>query len=80
MLCLEQAALLSASPEVRFAALVHDLGKGLSPKEHWPHHYGHETSGLPILEKMCDRLRVPNSFKVTGHARHAISHSLSPSF
>lgn len=63
MLCLEQAALLSPNPEVRFAALVHDLGKGLSPKEHWPHHYGHETSGLPILEKMCDRLRAPNSFK-----------------
>lgn len=63
MLCLEQAALLSDNPEVRFAALVHDLGKGLSPKEHWPHHYGHETSGLPVLEKLCARLRVPNSFK-----------------
>jgi len=63
MLCLEQAALLSASPEVRFAALVHDLGKGVSPKEHWPHHHGHETKGLPILEQMCERLRVPNSFK-----------------
>jgi tRNA nucleotidyltransferase (CCA-adding enzyme) len=63
MLCLEQSALLSPSPEVRFAALVHDLGKGLSPKQYWPHHYGHETSGLPILDKMCDRLRVPNSFK-----------------
>jgi tRNA nucleotidyltransferase (CCA-adding enzyme) len=63
MLCLEQAALLSSSPEVRFAALVHDLGKGISPKANWPHHYGHETQGLPILEQMCDRLRVPNSFK-----------------
>ncbi|MDP3589618.1 MAG: HD domain-containing protein, partial [Methylobacter sp.] len=63
MLCLEQAALLSSSPEVRFAALVHDLGKGISPKANWPHHYGHETQGLPILEQMCERLRVPNSFK-----------------
>lgn len=63
MLCLEQAALLSSSPEVRFAALVHDLGKGISPKSNWPHHYGHETQGLPILEQMCERLRVPNSFK-----------------
>ncbi|WP_027148293.1 multifunctional CCA addition/repair protein [Methylobacter tundripaludum] len=63
MLCLEQAARLSSSLEVRFAALVHDLGKGMSPKEHWPHHYGHETQGLPILERMCSRLRVPNSFK-----------------
>ena len=63
MLCLEQAALLSSSPEVRFAALVHDLGKGISPKANWPHHHGHETHGLPILEQMCERLRVPNSFK-----------------
>jgi tRNA nucleotidyltransferase (CCA-adding enzyme) len=63
MLCLEQAALLSSSPEVRFAALVHDLGKGISPKANWPHHYGHETQGLSILEQMCIRLRVPNSFK-----------------
>jgi len=63
MLSLEQAALLSPNPEVRFAALVHDLGKGVSPKAHWPHHHGHETKGLPILEQMCTRLRVPNSFK-----------------
>lgn len=64
MLCLEQAALLSPSPEVRFAALVHDLGKGVSPQAHWPHHHGHENHGLPILEQMCARLRVPNAFKV----------------
>ena len=63
LLCLEQAALLSPNPEVRFAALVHDLGKGVSPKQYWPHHHGHETQGLPILEQMCTRLRVPNSFK-----------------
>ncbi len=64
LLCLEQAALLSSSPEVRFAALVHDLGKAVSPKAHWPHHYGHEHHGLPILEQICSRLRVPNTFKI----------------
>jgi tRNA nucleotidyltransferase (CCA-adding enzyme) len=63
MLCLEQAALLSARPDVRFAALVHDLGKGLSPEEQWPHHYDHEKKGLPVLEQLCTRLRVPNAFK-----------------
>ncbi len=63
MLCLEQAVQLSTSTEVRFAALVHDLGKGVTPKEHWPHHYGHEKIGLPILENLCARLRVPNKFK-----------------
>ncbi len=63
MLCLEQAVILSSSPEVRFAALVHDLGKGITPKENWPHHYGHEKIGLQVLEKLCARLRVPNAFK-----------------
>jgi tRNA nucleotidyltransferase (CCA-adding enzyme) len=63
MLCLEQSVLLSSNPEVRFAALVHDLGKGMTPKENWPHHYGHEKIGLQILEKLCARLRVPNAFK-----------------
>ena len=63
LMSLEQASLLSLKPEVRFAALTHDLGKALSPKDHLPHHYGHETKGLPVLEKFCGRLRVPNSFK-----------------
>ncbi|MEQ1530836.1 MAG: multifunctional CCA addition/repair protein [Methylococcales bacterium] len=63
LLCLEQAALLSSKPEVRFAALVHDLGKALSPKENWPHHHGHEQNGLPILEQLCARIRAPNNFK-----------------
>lgn len=63
LMCLEQAALLSPSPEVRFAALVHDLGKAISPKDNLPHHYGHETKGLPILTALCERLRVPNTYR-----------------
>ncbi|MEQ1558937.1 MAG: multifunctional CCA addition/repair protein [Methyloglobulus sp.] len=63
LMCLEQAALLTDKAEVRFAALVHDLGKALSPKDNLPHHYGHETKGLPVLESMCERLRIPNTFK-----------------
>ncbi len=63
LLSLEQATLLSDSPEIRFAALTHDLGKGLSPKEYWPSHHGHEKNGLPVLEGLCSRLRIPNTFK-----------------
>jgi len=63
LMVLEQAALLSNKPEVRFAALVHDLGKALSPKENLPHHYGHEEAGLPVLQQLCSRLRVPNTYK-----------------
>jgi tRNA nucleotidyltransferase (CCA-adding enzyme) len=64
LLSLQQAALLSDNLEVRFAALVHDLGKALSPKDNLPHHYGHENAGLSILEAFCKRLRIPNSFRV----------------
>ncbi|MGR9053423.1 MAG: multifunctional CCA addition/repair protein [Gammaproteobacteria bacterium] len=63
LMSLEQAARLSPQPEVRFAALVHDLGKALTPQERWPHHYRHEQKGLPVLEALCVRLRVPNAYK-----------------
>jgi tRNA nucleotidyltransferase (CCA-adding enzyme) len=63
LMALEQAAKLSNKPEVRFAALVHDLGKALSPKENLPHHYGHESAGVPLLETLCVRLRVPSVYK-----------------
>jgi len=76
LLSLEQAALLSPKTEVRFAALVHDLGKALSPKEHWPHHHGHERNGLPVLEQLCSRLRVPNAFKTLAlQVMHYHTHS-----
>ncbi|NOT13089.1 MAG: multifunctional CCA addition/repair protein [Methylococcaceae bacterium] len=63
MLCLQQAVLLSNNAEVRFAVLVHDLGKGVTPREEWPHHHGHEHTGLAALDALCERLRVPKSFK-----------------
>ena len=59
MMVLESATKLSADMEVRFAALVHDLGKGATPSEHWPKHSGHEVAGLPILQNLCARYRVP---------------------
>ena len=62
LLSLEQAVMLTPSPVVRFAVLTHDLGKGVTPKEKWPSHRGHETAGLPILKSLCQRLRVPNNF------------------
>ncbi|QSB00951.1 multifunctional CCA addition/repair protein [Methylomonas sp. EFPC1] len=63
LMVLEQAARLSEKPEVRLAALLHDLGKALTPSQHWPSHHGHEQKGLPVLAKLCQRLRVPNHFK-----------------
>lgn len=63
LLVLEQAAKLSEKPEVRLAALLHDLGKGRTAPELWPSHKGHEQAGIPLLEIFCERLRVPNTFK-----------------
>lgn len=63
LLALEQAARLSDKPEVRLAALLHDLGKAATPSQHWPSHHGHERKGLPLLERLCERLRVPKSYK-----------------
>ena len=63
LLSLEQACLLSPKPEVRLAALLHDLGKACTDPGKWPSHHGHEHKGLPLLEQFCQRLRVPKSFK-----------------
>ncbi len=62
MMVLQQAAILSKSPVVRFAALTHDLGKGLTDKAYWPSHHGHEKKGLALLKALITRLRVPNDY------------------
>lgn len=64
MLSLDLAARLSDKPELRFAVLVHDLGKAATPKQRLPHHYGHEKAGLPLLDQLTRRIRVPNHFKM----------------
>ncbi|MGR9071592.1 MAG: multifunctional CCA addition/repair protein [Gammaproteobacteria bacterium] len=63
LLVVDQAAKLSGDPLVVFAALVHDLGKGVTPAFILPSHRQHETKGLPLLEELCRRLRVPNEFR-----------------
>jgi len=64
LMALTQAAKLSQKPEVRLAALLHDLGKALTKPEYWPSHHGHEKKGLPVLDRFCQRLRVPKAVKV----------------
>ncbi|MCC6533927.1 MAG: multifunctional CCA addition/repair protein [Burkholderiales bacterium] len=59
MRALECAAQRDEPLEVRFALLVHDLGKGTTPPEEWPRHLGHEERSLPLIEALCERLRVP---------------------
>ena len=63
MMVIEQATKLSVDPQVRFAALVHDLGKAVTPKEILPSHTGHEKGGLAIIDALCERLRVPKKYR-----------------
>jgi len=59
----EQACLLSEDPLVRFAALMHDIGKGAIPESRWPNLRGHEQLGADLIDTLCKRLRVPNDFR-----------------
>lgn len=50
-------------PMVKFGLLLHDVGKGLTPAEVLPAHHGHEDAGLPLIEEICGRLKVPNKYR-----------------
>ncbi|MCD7099955.1 multifunctional CCA addition/repair protein [Stenotrophomonas sp. MMGLT7] len=57
------ARLAPGDDMVGFAALTHDLGKALTPREQWPRHVMHEQRGLKPLAALCGRLRVPNEHR-----------------
>lgn len=63
LMVLDQACGLSDSPEVRFAALLHDLGKAETPAERWPQHIGHEKRSARLAERVCLRLKAPTRFR-----------------
>ena len=70
--------------EIRFSALVHDLGKGTTPKEQYPHHYGHEERGVKLVEQLGHRIKVPNDWMKCGktacreHMRGGIFYKMKP--
>lgn len=57
------AAALTYDPMLRFAALTHDLGKACTPMGEWPSHHGHEERGLAVIDKLCQRLRIPVDYR-----------------
>jgi len=80
MQVLDVAAELSHDTTVRFAALVHDLGKGLTPREDWPSHIGHEESGARLIEQLAARLRLPTEHRelaVMVARHHARAHRVA---
>jgi tRNA nucleotidyltransferase (CCA-adding enzyme) len=66
MMVLDQAEKLSPDLEVRFAALVHDLGKGTTRKYSLPRHPGHEHRGVKLIRRLAGRLPVPNACRDLG--------------
>ena len=71
--------------EIRFGALVHDFGKGQTPKEEYPHHYLHELRGVDVVKKFGKDLKIPNRLIKCGktsckeHMRGGIFYKMKPS-
>jgi tRNA nucleotidyltransferase (CCA-adding enzyme) len=63
LLALQQCVRMGGGERARFAVLLHDLGKGVTPRDRWPAHHGHEETGIELVERVCERLRVPNDFR-----------------
>lgn len=59
MMVVDTAARRGHELPVRFAALLHDLGKGTTPKDEWPRHIAHEARSVKLAETVCARLKVP---------------------
>lgn len=61
MICLQRSKWLSS--KCKFAVLFHDVAKGTTPPEILPAHHDHDIRGLPLIDEVCDRLRVPNYYR-----------------
>ena len=63
LMALDQATALDNDTATRFAVLMHDLGKGITPEEILPKHTGHEERGVKLVNDLCDRLKIPNRYR-----------------
>lgn len=84
MMVLDYAANQTKELEIRYSALVHDLGKGITPKEEYPHHYNHEKNGVEQVKKLSNRIGVPTIWEKCGkvacreHMRGGIFYKMKP--
>ena len=85
MLALDKCAELTDDLEIRFSTLVHDLGKGITPKNQYPHHYGHEINGVNLVVQFGNRIKAPTRWIDSGkiacreHMRGGIFYKMKPS-
>jgi len=63
MMAVDQARQRFDEPQVTWAAVMHDLGKGVTPKQEWPRHIGHEQTGVPLVAAVCARFNVPKDYR-----------------
>jgi len=63
MMVVDAARSISNDYRVVFSSLLHDLGKGITPKEVLPKHHGHEKTGVPLVEAVCERLKIDSRTK-----------------
>ena len=61
ILALQYAA--NFAPITKFAILTHDVGKLKTPTNEYPKHHNHHINGVDIINQICARLKIPNSFK-----------------
>lgn len=73
------ATRISNDPRARYAALVHDLGKGVTPQNQWPSHHNHEELGVPLTEAVALRFGLPDDWRWLGSATsryHLLAHTV----
>jgi tRNA nucleotidyltransferase (CCA-adding enzyme) len=63
LMALREAVKMGGGVPVRFAVLMHDLGKGATPADKLPSHPGHEDTGVALVEQLAARFRVPNHLR-----------------
>ena len=66
MIAVDNSTKLTENLAIRYSCLVHDLGKGLTPKEMLPHHYGHDEKGVEQVANLSKKIGVPNQWEKCG--------------
>ena len=71
---------MTDNPAWIYTALVHDLGKSITPKELLPKHHNHEKNGIPVVDAFNKRLQVPRDWAdcaLYGTEHHGRFHALT---